>query len=108
MYYYYSLICFRSNEENKEFKLKSVTFYKCNDCSQVFSRQSQLISHRRTHFKTNSSSDETFTPTNQKKKLHRRKRPKSTLLSGKKSFLVNLNQEETEITRHSLLSSDSD
>lgn len=106
--YYDSFICFRSKEEDKEFSLKSVTFYKCSECSQVFSRQSQLVSHKRTHFEIDSSSGETFTPTNQKKKHLTRKRQKPTLLSGKNSFLVNFDQRETEITRHSLLSSDSD
>ncbi|XP_054268905.1 uncharacterized protein LOC128990532 [Macrosteles quadrilineatus] len=103
----------------EDLERNTVTFYYCNECNDVFTRQSQLISHKKKHnIQTESSSDDSFKPFNRRKKHHKKMRHKRRLLDSNhhknntyektESDCINLDAVQSNITRHSLLSSDSE
>ncbi|XP_046673487.1 uncharacterized protein LOC124362763 [Homalodisca vitripennis] len=97
-----------SFQEEEKVSSSPNEFYNCEECDQVFTRHSQLIAHKRKHEVFEISSDDNFTPFNQRKRHHSKKKTKPKLLDNK-NFQLSFDQiESTEIIKHSLLSSDSD
>lgn len=85
-------------------------YYTCNICGKIFSRQSQLKFHLKTHLECGSSATESGTSNNKKRNYKKRIKihNKQVLKNNEDSFLTSSYRPEHSINRHSLLSSESD